>query len=100
MTKQDLLPLAKTYFDSSPELNEIFGTEDRHFWYREIQAIKYCGVKLLYFRYTPEDFEEKEVKLTPKQILQNEAKKIGVEFDDKTTSADLKMMIEIKNEEG
>ena len=99
MTKQDLLQLAKTYFDSSPELKEIYGTEDSHFWYREIQAIKYCKSEKKYFHFTREDFDVKEEKLTAKQMLQNEAKDLGVDFDEKTTSADLKMMIEIKKEE-
>jgi hypothetical protein len=99
MTKEELLPLAKTYFDSSSDLVEIFGTEDSHFWYREIQAKKFCKGEKVYFRFTPADFEVKEEKLTPKQKLQNEAKELGVEFDSKTSVADLKMMIEIKKEE-
>ena len=99
MTKQDLLLLAKTYFDSSPELKEIFGTEDSHFWYREIQAQKYCKSEKKYFQFTREDFEIKEEKLTAKQLLQIEAKELGVDFDEKTTSADLKILIELKKEE-
>lgn len=97
MTKEQLLPLAKTYFDSSPELKEIFGTEDQHFWYKEIQAKKYCKMEKQYFRFTPEDFEQKE--LTPKQKLQAEATDLGIEFDDKTTVSDLKTLIQIKKEE-
>jgi len=111
MTKQDLLPLAKTYFDSSPGLMEIFGTEDSHFWYKEIQAQKYCKSIKEYFRFTPSDFklkgdkniekvEIKEVKLTPKQELQKEATELGVEFEETTTSSDLKILIELKKEEG
>ena len=65
MTKEDLLPLAKTYFDSSPELKEIYGTEDRHFWYKEIQAINYCKREKKYFKFVKADFE-KPKKATPK----------------------------------
>jgi hypothetical protein len=99
MTKQDLLPLAKTYFDSSPELKEIFGTEDKHFFYKEIQAQKYCKREREYFHYVPSDFEIKEEKLTKKQKLQNEAKELGVDFDEKTKVADLEVLIELKKEE-
>jgi len=65
MTKKELSPLAKTYFDSSPELKEIYGTEDKHFWYKEIQAINYCKREKEYFKFVKEDFE-KPKKAAPK----------------------------------
>jgi hypothetical protein len=99
MTKNELLPLAKTYFDSNKDLKEIFGTEDKHFWYKEIQAVRFCKGDKLYFKFTPEDFEEKKVKLTPKQILQKEAADLEIEFNEKTSSSDLKVLIDIKKEE-
>lgn len=101
MTKEQLLPLAKTYFDSSPDLKEIFGTGDKQFFYKEFDAKKYCARNdKQYYKFVSSDLEEKEVKLTPKQALQAEAKKLGVEFTSKTSVADLETMIEIKKEEG
>jgi len=101
MSKEKLLPLAKIYFDNSKELEEIFGTEDHHFFYKEIQAKKYCNREArLYFTIKRSDYSEiKTKKLSPKEILQNTATSMGLEFDEKTTSADLKLMIEIKEEE-
>jgi hypothetical protein len=98
MEKQDLLSIAKIYFTPESGLKEIFGTSDKQFFYGEFQAKKHASrVNGQYFRFAQEDFEAKE--LTPKQKLQNEAKELGVEFDSKTSVADLKMMIEIKKEE-
>ena len=101
MGKEKLLPLAKTYFDHSKELVEIFGTEDHHFFYKEIQAQKYCNREgRLYFQIKRSDYSEIQTKkLSPKEVLQNTATSMGLEFDEKTTSADLKLMIEIKEEE-
>lgn len=110
MTKEDLMPLAKTYFDSTPDLVEIFGTEDKHFFLREIQAQKYCKREKEYFNFNAEDFKEKKEesikepvqkvgKLTKKQLLQKEAKELGVDFEKNTTLADLETLIEIKKEE-
>lgn len=60
MTKDELKPLAKVYFDNNKALFEIFGTEDRHFFYEEIQAIRYCGKDKIFFHFAPVDFGKKK----------------------------------------
>ena len=60
MTKDELKPLAKVYFDNNKALFEIFGTEDRHFFYEEIQAKRYCGKDKIFFHFTPVDFGKKK----------------------------------------
>jgi len=65
MTKKELLPLAKIYFDSDKLRIEIFGTEDKHFFNTENDVKSYCKVDKQYYRFTLEDFdanktEEKE----------------------------------------
>ena len=58
MTKKDLLPLAKTYFDTDKSRVIIFGTEDKHFFNTEGDARSYCKVDRKYFKFTVYDFEE------------------------------------------
>lgn len=103
----DLKKLAKTYFDNNDELKKITGTKDGHFFYESHLAVRHCvrnGIKgddrLTTF--TPESFIEVgaiEEHLTPKQKLQKEATALGIEFEEETTSKDLKIMIDLKNEE-
>lgn len=70
MTKNDLLPLAKTYFDSSQELQVIYGTADGHFWYKEIQCQRYSNKnKVQYFRFEKADFDKKET--APKKLTRS-----------------------------
>jgi hypothetical protein len=60
MNKEQLLPLAKTYFDSDPNRTEIFGTEDRHFFNSEGDAKYYCKIDKKYFHFTKNDFVKPE----------------------------------------
>ena len=60
MTKEDLMPLARTYFDSDPQRTEIFGTEDRHFFNSEGDAKYYCKTDKKYFYFHKSDFEKKQ----------------------------------------
>lgn len=60
MTKEDLLPLAKTYFDSDKTRTLIFGTEDKHFFNSEGDARSYCKVDRKYFKFTIHDFKEEK----------------------------------------
>lgn len=73
MTKAELLPLAKQYFDNNKSLTVIYGTEDKHFFYEEGYAITYCKGGKIYFPFTPEDFVVKVVP-KPKPISQKEKK--------------------------
>lgn len=88
MTKEQLMKLAKTYFDNKPGLLKIFGTEDKHFFTEEIHAIRFCKREKEYFLFTREDFAKKkaipkpkpeeEVKAeVPKEIQKPEAKTIN-----------------------
>jgi hypothetical protein len=61
MTKEDLLSLAKTYFNSDKSRVVIFGTEDKHFFNSEGDARSYCKVEKKYFKFVVSDFEEKLV---------------------------------------
>jgi len=63
MTKEDLMPLAKTYFDSDPKRTEIYGTEDRHFFNTKSDVEYYCKTDKKYFYFQKIDFEKKsEIK--------------------------------------
>lgn len=70
MEKKDILKHAKVYFAHSKELEEIFATEDLHFFYKEIQAKKYANqnnVKVIpILRADLEEVSEK--KLSPRQL--------------------------------
>lgn len=82
MTKKELLPLAKQYFDNNKSLFKIYGTEDKHFFYEKIHAVKYCGVKKVFFTFTPEDFVVKVVP-KPKPISQKEKQAEAKKIDKK-----------------
>ena len=57
MTKKELLPLAKTYFDSNPQLAFIFGTEDKHFYFTEGDVKYYCKGVIKHFKFIKNDFD-------------------------------------------
>jgi uncharacterized protein YaaQ len=76
MTKEELLPLAKTYFDSDPNRTIIFGTEDKHF-YNTIGDVKnYCKSEKEYFTFTKDDFKEKVKVTKPKEVKSNTEKSV------------------------
>jgi hypothetical protein len=63
MTKEDLMPLAKTYFDSGSKRTVIYGTEDKHFFNTESDAMYYCKQSVKFYSFHRSDFEKKpEVK--------------------------------------
>lgn len=90
MTKEELLPLAKTYFDSDKNRTLIFGTEDKHFFNSEGDAKHYCKDSKEYYTFHESDFEQpkkvvKEVKVveaekeepkTEVKVVKTEAKKV------------------------
>lgn len=68
MGKSELLPLAKVYFDHNKNLEVIYGTEDKHFFYEEIYAQRYKNEnKVEFFTFTKEDFVVKKKKTEPKK---------------------------------
>jgi hypothetical protein len=72
MTKEDLLPLAKQYFDADPMRTEIYGTEDKHFFNSVSDVKYYCKTNKEYFHFVKNDFQEK-----PKKVVKEEtAKKV------------------------
>jgi hypothetical protein len=75
MTKEQLLPLAKVYFNHNKGLLSIYGTEDKHFFYEEIHAIRHCGKEKKFFMFTQEDFvvEKPKAKQKPKQKVEEES---------------------------
>ncbi len=60
MTRDELKPLAKVYFQN-PLCSVIYGTEDRHFFNDELLAKRHANQeKVLYYSYTREDFAKKK----------------------------------------
>lgn len=88
MTKEELLPLAKQYFDSDPKRIVIFGTEDKHFFNNEGDAKYYCKEIKKYFPFTKEDFDKKLV-----ENRKIEAEKLGKEIKDQQDELELEKQI-------
>lgn len=96
MTKKELLPLAKLYFDHNPERIEIFGTEDKHFFNNEGDAKAYCRDLKQYYHFTPVDFDE---KIQERKEKEEKAKKEAIEKEKQEFEEEIKIADEIKAEE-
>jgi hypothetical protein len=84
MTKEELMPLAKTYFDSDKTRLVIFGTEDKHFFNTEGDAKHYCKDSKEYYSFHKHDFDKpkpvkKVVKEEPKAEVKSEPAKVEAE---------------------
>lgn len=75
MTREELMPLAKTYFVSNPLLPIIYGTGDQHFFFEKVQAQRHCGKDIPYFPFIAEDFAKKKKVVPKKTEPKIEAKK-------------------------
>lgn len=100
LTREELKSSAAIYFKDT-NLSEIHGTQDKQFFYTEDEAAMYCAGKIQHFKYTRDEFGEKpieevEVKLTPKQQKQQDAKDLQIDFTEETTSKQLDKLIEDK----
>ncbi|MDH4127169.1 MAG: hypothetical protein OEV44_00335 [Spirochaetota bacterium] len=92
MTKEELLTLAKQYFDSDLDRTVIFGTEDKHFFNNEGDAKYYCKDLKKYFLFTREDFNK---ELVEKRKVENE--KLDQEI--KNQQEEIELEQQIKKEE-
>jgi hypothetical protein len=97
--RDSLLPLAEQFFKINSDVKQIFITEDKHCWYTEIEAKRFCKEKKEYLKFTSVDFDDKsegDKDLTPKQKLQKEAKDLEIDFDENITVKKLKGLIEVR----
>ena len=78
LTREELKPSAKIYFVDKTRL-EIFGTQDKQFFYTADEAKKYCNGKMLFFRYDREDFIQKRIKVEKKEKIEVKEESIKTE---------------------
>jgi hypothetical protein len=91
MTKEELLPLAKTYFDSDKNRTVIFGTEDKHFFNSEGDAKYYCKDLKKFYPFYKSDFEQP--KKVVKQVKVVEVKKEEPKKEVKSVKTEPKKVI-------
>lgn len=63
--REKLLPLAKQFFGINTDIKKIYITEDRHCWYSEIEAVRFCGGLKKYECFTPDDLKRNQ---SPKNV--------------------------------
>jgi hypothetical protein len=65
--REELAKIAKPFFKINSDLQNIFVTEDKHCWYTEIEAIRFCKGAKKYEGFVRSDFEKKQVKKTSRK---------------------------------
>lgn len=96
MTKEQLLVLAKQYFDYDEKREEIFATADKHFFNTEHDAKSYCKGEIEYHHITRIDFDIEQRKKKEKEA---EDKKAQIAKEKKEFDEEIQLQDEIKAEE-
>lgn len=73
--REELKPIAKQFFTINSDVKQIFVTEDKHCFYTEIEAKRFCKEVKKYEQFTPSDFVEKPKAETKKPKAKKEAPK-------------------------